>query len=216
MNTILEVNNLNKTFDNKPIIKNLSFTMKKGDVFSIMGKSGIGKTTLLRMITGLEIPDSGEILINDTIVNSDKDFIEPYKRDIGFVFQNSVLWPHMTMNENILFAVSDEYKLKMKEIISISGIEEIMNKYPNEVSEGEGKRVSIARAICSGAKILIMDEPFANLDDEIKDQLINMIKDIHSKTGISILMVSHNIEENKKLSDKIFELIDGELYEKKI
>ncbi|MEA3424098.1 MAG: ATP-binding cassette domain-containing protein [Bacillota bacterium] len=216
MNNILEVINLSKTFDNKPIISNLSFTMEKGDVFSIMGKSGIGKTTLLRMITGLEIPDSGEILINDKIVNSDKNFIEPYKRDIGFVFQNSVLWPHMTMNENILFAVSDEYKLKMKEIISISGIEEIMNKYPNEVSEGEGKRVSIARAICSGAKILIMDEPFANLDDEIKYQLINMIKDIHSKTGISILIVSHNIEENIKLSDRIFELIDGGLYEKKI
>ncbi len=216
MNRVLEVKNLNKNFQNQLIIKNLNFTMNEGDIVSIMGKSGVGKTTLLRILSGLEIPDSGEILINDKVVNGDKEFIEPYKRDIGFVFQKSVLWPHMTMKENISFAISDDYKSKMNEIASISGIEKIMNKYPNEVSEGEGKRVSIARAICSGAKILLMDEPYANLDDEIKDQLINMIKDIHSKTDISILMVSHDIEENKALSDKIFELINGELYEKKI
>jgi|LGOV01.1.fsa_nt_gb iron(III) transport system ATP-binding protein len=215
MNSVLEVKNLNKYFQNQLIIKNLNFNMNKGDIISIMGKSGVGKTTLLRMIAGLEIPDSGEILINDKVVNSNKEFIEPYKRDIGFVFQKSALWPHMTMNENILFAISDDYKSKMNEIITISGIEKIMNKYPNEVSEGEGKRISIARAICSGAKILLMDEPFANLDDEIKGQLINMIKDIHNKTEISILMVSHDIEENRALSDKIFELINGELYEKK-
>lgn len=216
MNSVLKVKNLKKGFKKQLVIDNLDFDMNKGDIISIMGKSGVGKTTLLRMIAGLEIPDSGEIIINDMIVNSDKDFIEPYKRDIGFVFQNSVLWPHMTMTENILFAVSDDYRSKMNEIITISGIERIMDKYPNEVSEGEGKRVSIARAICSGAKTLLMDEPFANIDAKIKNELIDMIKDIHSKMEMSILIISHNIEDNKNISNKIFELINGELYEKNI
>lgn len=214
MNNILEINKLNKKFGKQLITDNLDFSMKKGDIFSIMGKSGVGKSTLLKIIAGLENPDSGEIIINNTIVNSGEIFIEPYKRGIGFVFQNSNLWPHMNMKENILFALSDEYKQKMNEIIKIADIDNIMIKYPNEVSEGEGKRVSIVRAICSGAKLLLMDEPFSNLDDEMKYELINLIKKIHVKTEMTILTVSHNIDENYKLSNKIFVLSEGVLDEK--
>jgi ABC-type molybdate transport system ATPase subunit len=168
------------------------------------------------MISGLEIPDSGKIIIDNLTVNSGKIFIEPYKRGIGYVFQNSTLWPHMTMEENINFALSEKYKSQKDEIVKISGIKEIMEKYPDQVSEGEGKRVSIVRAICSGAKLLLMDEPFSNLDEDIKKELMDLIKELHSKTELSILMVSHNIEENIRFSDKIFELKAGELYEKSI
>jgi ABC-type sugar transport system ATPase subunit len=198
------------------IAKELSFSLENREIVSIMGSSGAGKTTLLRMISGLEIPDSGKIIIDNLTVNSGKIFIEPYKRGIGYVFQNSTLWPHMTMEENINFALSEKYKSQKDEIVKISGIKEIMEKYPDQVSEGEGKRVSIVRAICSGAKLLLMDEPFSNLDEDIKKELMDLIKELHSKTELSILMVSHNIEENIRFSDKIFELKAGELYEKSI
>jgi ABC-type sugar transport system ATPase subunit len=216
MNKILEISQLSKKFKNQVIAKELSFSLENREIVSIMGSSGAGKTTLLRMISGLEIPDSGKIIIDNLTVNSGKIFIEPYKRGIGYVFQNSTLWPHMTMEENINFALSEKYKSQKDEIVKISGIKEIMEKYPDQVSEGEGKRVSIVRAICSGAKLLLMDEPFSNLDEDIKKELMDLIKELHSKTELSILMVSHNIEENIRFSDKIFELKAGELYEKSI
>jgi ABC-type sugar transport system ATPase subunit len=216
MSQILEIKKLYKKFNHQVIAQDLSLTVNQGDIISIMGKSGIGKTTLLRMIAGLEKPDKGIIIIDHKIVNEDYFSIEPFKRGIGFVFQNATLWPHMTMSENINFALSEAYHDKKNEIIRLLGIQAIMEKYPDEVSEGEGKRVSVARAICSGAKLLLMDEPFSNLDSETKLELIDLIKALHQKTGLSILLVSHNIDENKAMANQIYELTDGALYEKKI
>ena len=190
--------------------------MERGDVFSIMGKSGVGKTTLINAIAGFEKIKAGKITINGKEVNSSKVYIEPYKRNIGWVSQNSCLWPFMTMKENILYGVNDDWDNKLNAIIELFGISGIMDKYPNEVSTGEGKRVSIARAICSGASLILMDEPFSDLDSQTKEDIMHTIKRIQVDRNLTILMASHNLYENISFSDKIFELEKGVLHEKKI
>jgi iron(III) transport system ATP-binding protein len=222
MSEILRINDIFKEYRLKPgkkfqtVLSGLNLVMNRGDIFSIMGKSGAGKTTLINTIAGFEPLKSGDIIIKGITASSDKIFIEPGKRGIGWVAQDSCLWPFMTMRENIEYALKDDWKKKMKELVGVFGIGGIMDKYPNEVSKGEGKRVSIARAICSGADLLLMDEPFSDLDYKTKKDLIDIILKIHDDTNLTILIASHNIEENISYSDKIFELEKGVLHEKNI
>lgn len=222
MNEILRIKDIYMDYEDKlkkpdmSVLNGLSLVMEKGDVFSIMGKSGVGKTSLINAIAGFERIKSGHIIINGSDASSNNVFIQPSKRNIGWVSQDSCLWPFMTMKENILYALKEGGDNKMNEIINVFGIAGIMDKYPNQVSTGEGKRVSIARAICSGAQLLLMDEPFSDLDSQTKEDIMDMISRIQRETKVTILIVSHNLEENISFSDRIFELEKGVLNEKKI
>lgn len=214
MKKMLVIEKLNKYYDKQIIFNNLDFSLEHHKIYGIMGPSGVGKSTLLKIIAGLETIDGGYITINNELCHTKEYVMEPYKRNLGFVFQEATLWPHMTMRENIEFAIADNYKTRLEEIIKIIGIKDIMHKYPNEVSEGEAKRVSIARAICSGAKLLLLDEPYANLDKKTKMDLMDLIKTIQVKEQLTILMVSHDLSEHSFLSDKLFEIKAGKIYEK--
>lgn len=214
MKNILEIKSIDKSYGSSHILKSLDFSMSGSDLYSIMGKSGSGKTTLLRIIAGLEKADKGIVRIGGNIASGKDVFLHPSERRLGFVFQNSCLWPHMTMRENIGYAMSHEYESRLDDIAHIAGIDGIMDKYANEVSEGQGKRVSIVRALCSGADLILLDEPFANLDSAIKKSIMDLLGKIRDMDNTAMLMVSHNMEENVMFSDRIFQLEDGKLYEK--
>jgi len=212
---VLKIEKLSKNYGKKIIIRNLDFIMKMGEITTIMGKSGAGKTTLLKMIAGIVKPDAGKIYIKEEIVEGPKISKDPYSRSIGFVFQNPALWPHMTVEENIKFTIKDKNHEEYQELINILKIEEIQNNYPEEISGGEGKRVSIARAIISNPQLLIMDEPFTNLDYETRKETAEMIKMIHERKDLTILTVGHNYKDNIRISKRIFKLEDGVLNEEK-
>jgi len=215
MTEILKIEELYKTYGKKKIISNLNFLVKKGEISTIMGKSGAGKTTLLKIIAGIKKPDGGSIYINGDLVEGPKVSKAPYSRNVGFVFQDPALWPHMTVEENIKFPIKDKNYKEYQELIGILKIKDIQKNYPDEISGGEGKRVSIARAIISNPQLLIMDEPFTNLDYETRKETAEMIKMIHERKDLTILTVGHNYKDNIRISKRIFKLEDGVLNEEK-
>jgi len=210
---ILKIEELYKNYGNKKIISNLNFFVKKGEITTIMGKSGAGKTTLLKIIAGIKKPDEGSIYINGELVEGFKVSKPPYSRNVGFVFQDPALWPHMTVEENIKFPIKDKNYKEYQELIDILKIKDIQKNYPEEISGGEGKRVSIARAIISNPQLLIMDEPFTNLDEETKEETAKMIRMIHERKELTILTVGHIYEDNIRISERIFKLEKGVLNE---
>lgn len=213
MKKILEINNLSKSYGKQKIFTSLNWSLDPHGIHGIMGPSGSGKTTLLKMVSGLEKADEGVIKINERVVNSRHDHVPPHTRNIGFVFQEATLWPHMTMLENIQFALHPSYETTYEEILSRMGITHVMHKYPDEISEGEGKRVSIARAICSGATLLLMDEPYANLDKAIKLELMDLVKAIQIQMNLTVIFVSHDETEHAYHSDRVHRIKDGKIYE---
>ena len=226
---ILHIKNLTKTFDNGKVgaLKSVSFSLEKGEITSIIGESGCGKTTLIRLITGLEIPDDGDILLQETIVSSKAKFVSPEKRNVGMVFQDYALFPHLTVLENILYGISNypNKKKRAVEMIDLIGLRGFEKRYPHELSGGQQQRVALARALAPNPQLLILDEPFSNLDVMLRTQLRDEIFDIIKKTEITAIFVTHDTKDALAISDKIMVLENGnliqqgtakELYEKPI
>ncbi len=199
----IEVKNLSKIFDNKLVLKDLNFNVNDGELLSILGKSGCGKTTLLKILIGIEEPSSGIILKNNKNITK----CDISKRGMGIVFQNYALFPNMTVLENVSYALNNKLKDKKKsneqamDIISMVNLDEHINKYPNELSGGQMQRVAIARAIVNRPKVLIADEPTGNLDPETSKEIINVLMRINEEQGTTVLVVTHDqkiVQEHKK------------------
>lgn len=197
----LSINNLYKSFGDKKAVNDVNFTIKKGEIFTLLGASGSGKTTILRTITGFEVPTSGIIKFDDKVISDKQTFITPEKRSVGLVFQDLALFPHMTVEKNILFAMNKDDDLD--EIIDLCKLTGLKNRYPHEISGGEMQRVALARAIASNPEILLLDEPFNNLDIILKESILKDIKRIIKKRGITALFVTHHKDEAYYLSDRI-------------
>jgi len=166
------INKLFKAFGKTKIFQNFSLIVKRYSAISICGPSGCGKTTLLRLIAGLEHPDRGEIFINGKIVYQNGWSLEPHKRGMAFVFQQSALWPHMSVKQNIEFGIKKSQYMEsselVDEILENLEIKDLINRYPGEISGGQAKRVSIARALAAKQDILLMDEQITNKEHNIK------------------------------------------------
>jgi iron(III) transport system ATP-binding protein len=206
------VKNIVKSFGNTEVLHGVSFTMSNSKRVALVGKSGSGKTTILRIIAGLEIPNSGEVEIAGKKVNSSSDYTKPEDRHFGYVFQNHTLFPHLNILQNITFGISDENKGRKKEIaldyLSMLGLESKLKNYPHELSGGEKQRISIIRTLAAKPKLLLLDEPFSNLDKSTKEKLKEDLKSILDKEQIPTIMITHDAEDSFDLADRVI-LLDG-------
>jgi lipoprotein-releasing system ATP-binding protein len=216
---MIELKLIDKSYGNQKILDKISLNIKKGEFISIVGPSGAGKTTLLNIIGTIEDFDKSEkskFLINSQDITklSDKDLSKFRNDNIGFVFQFHQLLPELTVEENILLPTmikgdekdsSDKYFI---ELISILGIDGILNKYPNSISGGERQRAAVARAMINKPSILLADEPTGNLDSKNEEEIKSLFKKVNKDLGVTIILVTHN-DNFSKLADKCFTLRDG-------
>ena len=188
MNLIIK--SLNFSYRNEEIFKDLNLNFKSGVLNLISGPSGSGKTTLLNLIAGLEKPSSGLIILDDIIQSNNDKFVEPENRNIGFVFQDFALFPHLNVKQNIEFSRKGNEDLFNK-LINRLNIASHLSKYPHELSGGQQQRVSIARALFSEPKILLIDEPISNQDKNNKIEIIEIISEFIKEKEIICILVSH-------------------------
>ncbi len=211
----LNLKNIHYEINSQIILKNINFFIDKGEFISIIGDSGSGKTTLLKIISGLKKQNKGEILLNGKILASEEIFIEPENRNLGLVVQEKVLFPHLKVLANVEFGIpkDDNKREKAVEMLNKFHISNLMEKYPHEISGGEAQRVALARTLVTKPKVLLLDEPFNGLNEELKKDIYPDIKKMLKDNKITTIMVSHNTSEVKKLSDRIFNLKNAALKE---
>ena len=213
--TVLNIKGVNKSYklDRKHVLSNLNFTLEKGEICAIIGESGSGKSTLLKLIAGLETSDSGTIIIDGKIVESTSNFIVAEDRGIGFVFQDFALFPHMNIKKNIGYGLAKfpDKTVRVSEILRMVGLESHGNRYPDELSGGEQQRIALARALAPNPKLLLLDEPFSNLDIGLKSQIRNELFEIIKGTGLSCIFVTHDVNDAILLANKIAVLDQGEV-----
>ncbi len=211
----LSLKDISHSYSGKKILDNLSLEVDKGEVVCLLGPSGCGKSTILRLIAGLENCDSGEIKINNKKVSASNVFVPPEKRKVGMVFQNPSLFPHLNVEKNISFGmlkaskkIKEKTVTKLLKKISLQGFEE---KYPAEMSGGEQQRVALARSLAVKPNIMLLDEPFANLDSllrrKIRGEVAYMLKDMN----VASLMVTHDPEEALSIADRIYVMQSGKI-----
>ncbi len=201
---MIKIENLSFKYDKEYVLENFNLHMKKGEVLGIKGKSGSGKTTLLRLIAGLEKVQSGKIFLNGKDITN----VPTYKRDVGFIFQNFALFPHINVEENILFGIKNlpkEHQAeKINTITKLFEINDYLKRFPHELSQGQKQRVAVSRAIVCDPDVLLFDEPFSALDADIKNKMRLEIKDMISKLNTTCIIVSHDEQDldvicNRKL-----------------
>ena len=207
---MVEVKNIYKHYGKQRVLNGLSLSISKGEIVSVVGSSGSGKTTLLRILSGLEIPESGSIKLDDAVVNRSDIFIPPEKRNCSLVFQDYALFPNMTMLENIYFGKgSKNNKEVVSELIRVTNIKNILNKYPHECSGGEQQRIALVRSMATQPNLILMDEPLSNLDFHLKSKISLMISDIIKRYNTTAIIVTHDIMDAMKISDRIIVINNG-------
>jgi multiple sugar transport system ATP-binding protein len=219
MATTITIKNLTKRFGNNAAVNNVSLTVEPGTFLTLLGPSGCGKTTLLRCVAGLEDPDGGEIYIGDKLVFSyDKGIsLSSGQRDLGLVFQNYALWPHMTVDKNITFALEiqkmskEEMRKRVKESLAEMKMEGYEDRYPREMSGGQQQRVALARMLAYRPKVFLMDEPLSNLDARLRMDMRSELKRLHHVAGATTIYVTHDQVEALTMSTNVAVMKEGVL-----
>jgi iron(III) transport system ATP-binding protein len=198
-----------------PILTECSFSLNKGEVIAIIGNSGSGKSTLLRIIAGLEKANHGEMMIDDEVLFSKNNFVEPNIRKIGMVFQDYALFPHLKVSQNITFSLFRKPKaykeMMLEKMLDLVSLQDKKDYYPHELSGGQQQRVALARSIAQHPKLLLMDEPFSNLDANLKKQIRSDLREILRKCDITCIFATHDLEDAKDIADKILYLETGKI-----
>ena len=209
---MLKIKGLSKSYGKQPVLTDFNLEIEDGEIVSIVGSSGSGKTTLLRLISGLEIPDSGEIILKDTCVNGKNVFTPPEDRDCSLVFQDYALFPNMSMSENIYFGKNSiRNKEKIDQLIQITDIEKVLKKFPHQCSGGEQQRVALVRSLAIDPALILMDEPLSNLDTNLKANLALVIQKLLKKFRTTAIIVTHDIIDAMEISDRILVIEEGEV-----
>lgn len=205
----LKVEHISKHFGNTQVLDNVSLEVQKGEILSLTGESGCGKSTLLRIISGLEVPDDGRIVLN----NEDITNLNPEKRKFGFVFQNLSLFPHLSVKNNIFYAIGkkEQSAKKLTELTEMTGLSGLENRYPHELSGGQQQRVALARALAINPKLLILDEPFSSLDELLKAKIREEIFDLLRSLEITTILVSHQASDAFLIADKLVVMRNGQI-----
>ncbi|KKO53513.1 sulfate/molybdate ABC transporter ATP-binding protein [Paenibacillus sp. DMB20] len=212
----VEVRNLNKHFGGFHAVKDVSFDIEKGHLIGLLGPSGGGKTSILRMLAGLETPDGGDIAFHGQVVND----IPPQERGIGFVFQNYALFKHMSVYDNIAFGLQvkkipkPQIKERVMELVELTGLKGFEHRYPHQLSGGQRQRVAFARALAPEPQLLLLDEPFAAIDAKIRQELRSWLRDLIERVGITSIFVTHDQDEAIEVADEIMIINQGRVEQK--
>lgn len=213
---MISIQGVSKNYGAVGAVKEISLEIPTAQTMALVGPSGCGKTTLLRLIAGLERPAAGKIFLNDKLLSSSHMVVPPYERNVAMIFQDLALWPHMTVEDHLLFSMGGkkqnrrDKKKKCREILSIVELEHL-KRYPHELSGGEQQRLAIGRAIASEPKILLMDEPLSHLDTTRKDRLLKDIKQLIAQLKMTVVYVTHQIDEALYLSDTVTAMDKGRI-----
>ncbi len=212
-NAAVKLEGLSKTYPGGqiPAVNELSLNVEDGEVYTLLGPSGCGKTTTLRMVAGLEIPDEGDIYFGDreVVVTSKRYRLPPDKRDLGMVFQSYAIWPHMTVEENVAFPLATrhmrrtEIRERVEHVLDLVGLPGLQKRPAPLLSGGQQQRVALARALVIEPKILLLDEPFSNLDAKLREQMRIELKLLQKRLNIAVLFVTHDQIEALSLSNRI-------------
>lgn len=205
----LDIKNLSFKYDQINIIDSFNMSAPKGSITTIIGESGSGKSTLLRILAGLNNSQTGIFTLDNQIVFNEYKNVETHKRKIGLVFQDYTLFPHLNIEQNIAFGIHSKHKKKerIQSILKMVELENDAHKYPYECSGGMQQRVALARAIANQPKLLLLDEPFSNLDQELKIRLRDQFISWAKQEEITLIWVTHDIEEAYAISNQVIELI---------
>ena len=209
--TIIEIKNINVSYGSNHVLKDVSLNIENKDFYTFLGPSGCGKTTLLRLIAGFEKCSSGELFIDGKEVSN----LNPWERDVGMVFQNYALWPHMTVYKNISFGLEEkkldkkEIKNRVDEVLELVDLKDLSGRYPFQLSGGQQQRVALARTLVVKPKVLLLDEPLSNLDAKLRVQMRKELQDLHKKIGITSIFVTHDQEEANSMSTNLAILNEG-------
>ena len=213
MSVNIKIENAQKRYGDNIIIENLSLDIKQGEFFTLLGPSGCGKTTLLRMIAGFNSIENGNFYFNEKRIND----LDPAKRNIGMVFQNYAIFPHLTVEQNVEFGLKnrkvskEEMKVETDKFLKLMQIDEYRDRMPERLSGGQQQRVALARALVIKPDVLLMDEPLSNLDAKLRVEMRTAIKEIQNSIGITTVYVTHDQEEAMAVSDRIAVMKDGEI-----
>lgn len=211
--TILSLENIEKSFDGEKVLKNISFDIGRGEFVTLLGSSGCGKTTTIRIVAGLLTPDSGKVVLN----GKDITMLAPEKRDVNTVFQNYALFPHMNVEKNIGYGLklkklpANEIKAEVEKALSLVQLEGFEKRNPSQLSGGQKQRVAIARAIVNKPSVLLLDEPLGALDLMLRRQMQTELKKLQKALGITFIYITHDQEEALNMSSRIVVMRNGNI-----
>jgi len=212
---LLEVANLRHSYGEHEVVRGLSFSLARGSIGCLLGPSGCGKTTVLRCIAGFEAVQEGEIRLGGQVVSRPGATLPPEKRRIGMVFQDYALFPHLRIADNIAFGLhgwpEEERAARLRELAELVGLSAVLRKYPFEMSGGQQQRVALARALAPRPELLLLDEPFSNLDVELRERLSSEVRDIIRASGATAILVTHDQHEAFAVADEIGVLHQGRI-----
>jgi len=214
----LSVRQLSRRFGGRLVLDRLSLDVAPGRLIVLLGPSGCGKTTLLRVIAGLDRPDAGEVWIGGRqVAAADRNVVPPNQRQIGFVFQDLALWPHMTVEQQLDFVLASggtprsARLVRTQEILALARIESLSGRRPHELSGGEQQRAALARALVGHPQLLLMDEPFSSLDAELRAAVRADFRRLQREAQVTTVFVTHDREDAAALADEVVEMHDGRL-----
>lgn len=206
---LLEMSDVSFHYSNgkQQVLQNFSLDLDKGEAVGVLGQSGCGKSTLLRLIAGLEAPAAGRIVIGGRTVVDESSFVHPEARGVGMVFQDYGLFPHMTVEKNIMFGLHrlarKERTARLEEMLELVQLQQYRKRYPHELSGGQQQRVAFARALAPQPTLLLMDEPFSNLDTNLRGEIRAELRELLSKAAITSILVTHDQEDADAICDRI-------------
>jgi iron(III) transport system ATP-binding protein len=209
--------NLQRRFGEVEALAGVSLDIRSGSFTTLLGPSGCGKSTTLRLIAGLDRPDGGSVAIGETVVSSERVFVPPQKRHVGFVFQSYALWPHMTVARHVSFAMRArgvpraEIPDRVAEILQFVNLGAVRDRHPYELSGGQQQRVAVARALATDPHVLLLDEPLSNLDAELRAQMRVELRRVHDRTGLTTILVTHDQAEALSMSDEVVLMQSGKI-----
>ena len=212
----LQLVEVTKRYDDGAIVQCLSLDVTEGEIVALLGASGCGKTTTLRLIAGLETPDEGEIWIEGArVASAGRNLVPPNARRIGFVFQDLALWPHLSVARSLDFVLASggvpnrERAKRISDVLRLVRIEPLAGRYPHQLSGGEQQRAALARALVGQPRLLLLDEPMSSLDDDLKAELLIQLKSLHRSLGVTTIYVTHGRSEAATLARRIAFMSDG-------